>query len=212
MEELGSIFDYPHYISLTIIIIFTTMFTAIWAEKKRGGLKGSSGIFGFFVLIPVAVFHFIFLHLLPSSIIVFLVKSYLGGVEISAGAFATEYADPILKIALLLSIVGNFSDVASQNKRISFVHHSILFMMSLSLAYYGAMIITWILTKLIAAGGGFDVAHVKESNNLFSIPNLMPDNLNNIIAISVLIIILTLFSYWLTKYRRPIVEEEKDDL
>ncbi len=197
ISQMPTVYDYPHLISLLVVVVAVTCSVSIWSARKRGELKGKGNILSlifFFIMIVLTVS---ILYLLPALILIWLIKFCLMGLRLSPVTFVSELVETAIRIAVLICLLDNCADVWSVGKRVSLGVHYLQFFIFIFPSYYGIMCISWLLARVIAAGGGFDPVYVQAADSLFSVPMIHADPTFNTVFIFSFICLAALISYGL---------------
>lgn len=207
ISQMPMAFDYPHLISLLVVVVAITCSVGIWSARKRGEVKGKSNLLELISLLIIVVLHVSILYLLPAIVLLWLIKFCLLGLQLSPVTFVNELFEPATRIVVLICLLDNYADAWSIGKRVSLGVHYLQFLIFFFPSYYGIMGISWLLARVIAAGGGFDPVHVQAADGLFSVPRIHTDPILNIVFIFSLVCLAALISYGLRVFRAGRYEE-----
>jgi hypothetical protein len=195
LEQMPTVWDYPHFIALLVVVVAVTASVGIRAARERGELEGRGSFLGLLAFLMMVVLYVSILYLLPALAVVAGLKYFIFKVGLSPETFPTEFVEPSMRLAVLICLLDNFADFLSVGKKVSLGTHAFQFLVLLVPSYYGLMSVTWLVARVIAAGGGYEPQHVRAANGLFSIPGFHPHPALNTAIIVLFILLATLISY-----------------
>ena len=204
LTTIGNIYDNPHWIALGLVILLTTASVEIWSarqEAHRSSQKPPTFLALLFLL-PITILYAVILYLLPAVLIVTVIKYLAGETSWAAAEFERQIFDPTIKLALFACLIDNFSQILRYEQKLPPFAHSIYFAFYFPSTYYGAMMVSWGLARILAAGGGFAAEKVSAMRDLFSLPRLVQQPRLNEIILLILVCIGGLLAYWLSNLRR----------
>jgi len=201
LEQMPTVWDYPHFIALLVVVVAVTASVGIWSAKQRGEVKERGNLLGLLAFLVMIAIYVSVLYLLPALAVVSAIKHFIFDVPLSPATFPTEFVEPGMRLAVLICLLDNFADYLSVGKEASLGTHMFQFLVLLVPSYYGVMGATWLVARVIAAGGGYELEHVRAANGLFSVPNFHAHPALNVVVIISFILLAAVISYAVRLYR-----------
>ncbi|MGD2153248.1 MAG: hypothetical protein PVG79_08245 [Gemmatimonadales bacterium] len=201
LEQMPTVWDYPHFIALLVVVVAVTASVGIWSAKQRGEVKERGNLLGLLPFLVIVVLHVSILYLLPALAVVVGFKHFVFEIALSPATFPTEFVEPSMRLAVLICLADNFADYLSVGKEVPLGTHAFQFLVLLVPSYYGVMSATWLVARVIAAGGGYDAEHVRAANGLFSVPSFHPNPTFNVVVVVSFILLATVISFALRLHR-----------
>ena len=189
--------DYPHFVSLALVVAISTLAAGWWAERRRHRTVQPKNLFVELLLaLAFMLFYATIVYLLPAII----VASFLWGItSVPHATGDVVLAETVAQLATLFSIGSNFADVASTFGRVAFWRHMRQYAVFVLPGYYATMAIAWLGAAGLARGGHFAPENAARIPRLFALPLLAPHPILNLLLCAAVLIGVGAVSYLLRR-------------
>jgi hypothetical protein len=192
-------FDFPHLVSLVLIVAVSTLIAGLWADWRRNRIRPSpyENIFGQFIVAVVFMIIYVFVaFLLPALILTTVLWIILSSPDTVPDVVLGEAT---AQIAALISIGANFADVASTYGRVAFRKHIRQYLMFVIPTYFATMGLAWLGARALASKSHYQPAAIARAGRLFALPFLAPERGLNLLLIISAVFVVGAVSYLLRK-------------
>jgi hypothetical protein len=190
--------DYPHLISLALVVALTTLIAGTRADRRREPLETEPAWWAIPIGLAFMLFYCFVAYLLPAIVVTALVHWILH-VPLDAGP-EVAVSEAIVQLATLFAVGGNYADMAGTYGRTRFGAHLRQYFAVVIPAYYATMAVAWVGARLLALTGKFAAHRVARAGRLFALPMLAPDSPGlNLLLLGVLLVVSACVAFWLRK-------------
>lgn len=195
---MESAIDYPHLISLALVVALTTWIAGWRAEQRRNPQPEQPTPFWAIPIgLALMLFYCLAAYLLPAVVVTALVHWAL---RVPLNEPDVAVSETIVQLATLFAVGGNFADMAGTYGRTRFGRHLGEYFVVVIPAYYATMAVAWIGAQLLALMHHFDAFRVARAGRLFALPMLAPASPGlNLLLIGVLLFVAAWVAYLLRK-------------
>jgi hypothetical protein len=183
---MENVIDYPHLISLILIVGVSTLIAGLWAERRRGQLFAPHNVFVELILtLAFILFYTLVAFLLPAIIVTSIIWEITSLPETTPDIVLGE---TVAQIATLFSVGANFADIASTYGRVRFFRHLKQYSIFVIPIYYSTIGLAYVVVLVFTLIGWYQPIDTMRVWKLFTLPLLAPQRgLNLLLCISVLL-------------------------
>ncbi|HEU4710838.1 MAG TPA: hypothetical protein VFS76_04695 [Pyrinomonadaceae bacterium] len=208
---MDDVFNYPHLISLSLVVAIST-FLANWhSERRRGQEEGGLGdaIAGSFLTLVFTLFYCSVAFLLPAIVVAVVLDAVFSLPEATPDVVLAENA---ARIATLFAAGANFADVSSTYGRTTFLRHLRQYLLLVPVVYYATMALAWLGAQILAGIFTYLPANTARAWRLFAVPSLSTHIGLNIIVFVTLYVVMGVVSFFLRRRgeERGLVESSEE--
>ena len=178
--------EYPHLVSLALIVALSTLAAGLWAESRRRNLApaGETLLLEFVLVTLFMLLYSIMAFLIPALIVTVVLRTVFSA---PSGSHIV-IAETTVRVATLFSIGANFADVASTFGRVSFLQHAKQYCVAVLPTYIVTMGVAWLLAQGIIKVCRFEPLNAARAARLFAAPVLAHDPVANIVVCILLVL------------------------
>jgi uncharacterized membrane protein YhdT len=190
--------DYPHLVSLALVVALTTWIVGWRADQRREPQATTPAWWAIPIGLVFMLFYCFVAYLVPAVVLTALVH-WLLHVPLNLEP-EVAVSETIVQLATLFAVGGNYADIAGTYGRTRFGAHLRQYFVVVIPAYYATMAVAWVGAQLLASTGKFDARRVARAGRLFALPQLAPASPQmNLLLLGVLLFAAACVSYLLRK-------------
>jgi len=195
---MESAIDYPHLVSLALVVALTTWIVGWRADQRRDPHPAPAPFWAIPVGLVFMLVYCFAAYLLPAAVVTAFVHWVLHvPLKLDPDVAVSE---TIVQLATLFAVGGNYADMAGTYGRTRFGTHLRAYFAVVIPAYFATMAVAWVGAQLLASTGNFDAHRIARAGRLFALPMLAPASPGlNLLLVGVLLLASACVSYLLRK-------------